>query len=155
GLLYAAGTFSTWLVTRDNLVDRQGHSIKYVGLTSEGLVVRDRPGFDPKTGVQLQPINPETTEIVRLWLRNPWIPAMQAAPCEPSFSRFDGSALCWFDQQGQQISFSSLPGYNPDSGHRLLPVTDEILRRWQFEYEHKQAREEVLNSDTFKQVKVI
>lgn len=120
-----------FLVSRDTYFQMyDGAPIKYYAITPEGIKFFDSPGYDPKYGIKLQPVNPEIIEKYKkkqLGLIPNKIEITSPENHE-YFDRVTGEPKVWYylDQQGNFELFDG-PGFHPVYKEELKPVTKEIV----------------------------
>ena len=108
--------------TRSDYFDRaQGKAAKHYALTPEGYRFFNSPGFDPKYGIALSPVTPE----VAAWAENPTVHPGQY------FDPLTGRPLAWYAKRSAGIELYPLPGFDPQTGRQLRPVTKEIVEEYE------------------------
>ena len=102
---------------------------KFYERTDEGTVIYDRAGNSPVTGKPLLPMTPDVWREYQLELK------FLMTPVDPAsavwFNPNTDTAMLWYscDPNGK-YEFYKRPGYDPNSGVTLLPVTHELYGSW-------------------------
>lgn len=135
-LLVLAVLYNTGLyyVTRDMTFGfKTGAAQRWYAVTPAGVRFFDRPGFEPEYGIALQPVTPENIPTLKLLARGDF------ARVDPMSARFfnphTGAAELWYyrnpDEKGSiGFEFYNKPGFHPDTGAALNPVTREVYVEW-------------------------
>lgn len=123
-VIFYSGMF---LLTKDQKFDFDtGESIKYYAVTPEGIRYFDNPGFDPKYGIPLKPIDQGIA--ARDLKRAP----LQIDDPSQFFCHITREPLIWYyESTDGSIEFYDMPGYHPIYGEELKPITRDVISRYQ------------------------
>jgi hypothetical protein len=101
-------------------------------------------GFHPETGDELEPVSKEIVEVWKVQVTDRANGRDRRAPerVDPStYSPFDpktGEPRIWYHKTaggewsaGGDYEFYNLPGYDPQTGEKLLVITRDVLDEWQ------------------------
>jgi hypothetical protein len=127
--------FSMFFFTKNQMFDHMtGKAMKYCAQTPEGLVCFDTPGFDPKYGIELKPVDSTVAKSAAL-RKNP--PRKINNPTQ-FFDFATREPLIWYyELPDGTLEFYDQPGFHPKYAEQLKPVTPESVRK----YEKKKSEE--------------
>ncbi len=107
----------------------KGETLKWYALTPEGVKFYDRPGVDPKYGIQLKPVTPEIVSRLERLQKGEFKPIDPNRV--PLFNPITGEAQVWYYQYPDgTLEFYDKPGFHPVTGTPLQPVTQQIYFEW-------------------------
>ena len=131
-----------WRGTSADSINRSGKAIKCYVITRDGVIYRERSGFDPNTGRECQPVSPELVEKLREYERGNRPTRIETA--NPGF--FDpgtGRPIVWFYRnKSDAIELFNLMGFHPETGDELKSVSKEIVELWKTQAADRNARDE-------------
>jgi signal transduction histidine kinase len=138
---------SLFYVTQSTIYfDRaSGNPAKYYIKTMNEFKTSSAPDYDPETGLKYQPITPEIAKEMEMWAATGKVENMPAIANGKYFSTLTGEPTVWYVIDSyDKVKLFPLPGYNPSTGDRLLPVTKAIIKRYERERAEaeRQAEEE-------------
>jgi hypothetical protein len=123
-IIFYLGLF---FLTRDQKFDFEtGEATKYYAVTPEGIRYFDKPGFDPKFGIPLKPVDRDLA--ARDIKRKP------EKVDDPTlfFCSITREPLFWYyENTDGSFEFYNMPGYHQKYGILLKPVTSDIVNRYQ------------------------
>lgn len=138
GILGIAGllclhSIGLWAATRDHAFDRKGTANKCFIVTREAILYGDRPGIDPKTGLDCRPVTAEIVERLQKY-QSGQRPKRIASANYEFFSSVTGNAVSWYqrDQKGR-LELFDLMGFHPETGLPLRAVTTEVVEQWKLQ----------------------
>jgi tetratricopeptide (TPR) repeat protein len=132
---------SMFFLTREHKFEyATGKATKYYARTPEGIRYFDAPGFDPKYGILLKPVDPGVIRSETLRER----PPQKIEGATKYFDFATGDPLCWYYEGSDGvIELFDQPGFHPRYNEKLLPITAEIVKKYEKQLEaqkKKQAR---------------
>ena len=128
------GLLAVHYSTREVFFDRQtGQPARYYIRTLEGYLFSSRPDYDPKFGIQYQPITPETIREHHLWEKRRKSGErleVRELTEPPYFDMMTGKPIAWYVERDEdEIAVYPLPGFDPVTGELLKPVDKEVVKR--------------------------
>lgn len=131
--LWFAGLF---YITRSPIYfDRtSGEAAKYYIKTMNKFKTSSSPDYDPETGLKYKPITPEIAKEIELWAETGKVGNMPEIVRGQYFSKLNGEPLVWYIiDSDDKVELFPLPGYDPSTGDKLLPVTKAVIKRYEKE----------------------
>lgn len=127
-------------VTRDVFFSREdGSPLKYYIVTPDGYRFASEPGTDPVYGLPYQPLTAEVANQYLLWHKRGGQIQDPAVPKDQYYDTSTGAPIRWYAQLPDgRIEMFTLPAFHPRYGTRLLPVTNDIIRRYEKQKEASQ-----------------
>lgn len=127
---------SMFIMTREQKFDfSTGKSMKFYAVTPEGTRYFDAPGFDPKYGIPLTPVDPKVARKEGLEKRPP---RKLDAPAQ-FFDFATGSPVVWYYViPGGTLEFFDQPGHHPKYYEELKPITPEIVQKYEADTKFKE-----------------
>jgi hypothetical protein len=111
---------------------RDAHARQYCADTAEGIAVSDSAGKDA-AGNEFKPCSTEQIEQIRNSSGKPAPPQEIHVANATSYAWFDavtGSPRVWYAQEANgHYRFFDAPGIDPTTGHRLQPITEDVIRQ--------------------------
>jgi YHS domain-containing protein/uncharacterized membrane protein YhaH (DUF805 family) len=130
-LMYVAVFFLSISYFSQNINFRhdQKETLKWYALTPEGVKYFDTPGIDPVYGIVLKPL---TSDIIgRLKLLEKGDIKLIDPENFNLFNSITGEPQAWyFCSESNVYEFYDKPGFHPQSGSPLLPVTKDVYEAW-------------------------
>lgn len=120
---------SMFLLTKEHKFDyATGKATKYYAKTPEGIRYFDAPGFDPKYGIPLKPVDRDVIRKESVKER----PLKKIEGPTQYFDHTTGEPLCWYYETSDGIiELYDHSGFHPKYGGELKPITQEIARRYE------------------------
>jgi hypothetical protein len=147
-VFYVAGFFvAMYFFSRGTYFNyREGTPTKYYAVTPEGVRYFDSPGYDPKYGIELKPVDPK---LINQLERSEKGLKPEKIPISSDLEFFDsitGAPKMWYhlDNEGN-IELFNRPGFHPVYLDELKPVNKEIISSIKDELLKKQKLEEEQN----------
>jgi hypothetical protein len=144
GLALALGTLflvgvAAWWQTRHFNFDAHDRPVVYLSFRRDGVHKSYSPGVDQVTGRAKESVTLERV----VWLTD--LARQPARAVDPAVERnwFDantGDPNLWYAQTGSnEWQFFNRPMFHPQLGVELLPVSREVMARWQAEHDRQEA----------------
>ena len=130
-LCYVAIFFLSIFYFSQNIYFRHDkkETLKWYALTPEGVKYFDTPGIDPVYGIELKPLTPNIIRRLKL-LEKGDIKLIDPEKVN-LFNSITGEPQAWYYLSGLNVyEFYDKPGFHPQSGAPLLPVTKDIYEAW-------------------------
>ena len=120
---------SMFFMTKEQKFDfSTGKAIKFYAQTPEGIRYFDAPGFDPKYGIKLTPVDPKMSKSEALRTRPP---KKLEAP-DKFFDFVTKEPLVWYyEGPNDTLEFSDQPGFHPKYGDELKPITPQVVQKYE------------------------
>lgn len=119
---------SMFVMTKDQKFDfSTGKAIKFYAQTPEGIRYFDAPGFDPKYGIPLKPVDPGIARSESLNTR----PPTKLRQPEKYFDYATNAPLVWYYEGPEGIELYDQPGFHPKSAEQLKPITPDIVNKYE------------------------
>ena len=122
-----------------------GVPAKYYIKTMNKFKTSTAPDYDPETGLRYQTIKSEAAKEMEMWAATGKVENMPALVSGQYFSKLTGEPIVWYVIDSEdKVKLFPLPGYDPSTGDKLLPVTKSVIKRYKKEQAEaeKQAEEE-------------
>jgi hypothetical protein len=114
-----------------------GKAMKYYARTPEGIRYFDAPGFDPKYGIPLKPVDPGVIRSETLKER----PPQKIDGATKYFDFATGDPLCWYYEGSDGVvELFDQPGFHPRYHESLTPVTPEIVKKYEKQLEETKRK---------------
>lgn len=125
--------FMIWIVTLDQKFSRDGVAIQCFVIREKQVVWRDSKyvGVDPESGRPCEIPTPQMLPVLAK-LDKLLQSGRQLHPIDPQGRFFSpiGDPIIWYSEQANRgYLFFDSPGFDPESGRRLMAVTEEIIRK--------------------------
>jgi hypothetical protein len=120
--------FTMFFMTKEQKFDfTTGEAIKYYAVTPEGIRYFDAPGYDPKYGIPLKPVD---QGVARSETFNRLPPKKLDEP-QQFFDYATKEPLVWYyEAPDGTLEFFDQPGFHPKYGQELKPITPEIVSKY-------------------------
>jgi TPR repeat protein len=130
-----------WRGTSGEIITRSGKAIKCYVITRDGVIYRERSGFDPSTGRECKPVTPELVEKLREYERGNR-PARIETANPGFFDRGTGRPIVWsYKNKVGEIELFNLMGFHPETGDELEPVSKETVELWKTQATERRVRD--------------
>jgi len=118
---------SMFFLTKDQKFDfSTGKATKYYANTPEGKRYFDAPGFDPKYGIPLKPVDPNIARSDAFNTR----PPQKLEDPKQFFDVATSEPVVWYYENADgKLEFFDQPGFHPKYGDELKPVTPQIVQK--------------------------
>jgi hypothetical protein len=131
-----------------------GIPARYYIKTMNKFKISSAPDYDPETGLKYQPITPETVKEIEMWAATGKVENMPSIVGGQYFSKLTGEPIVWYIiDSNDKVNLFPLPGYDPSTGDKLLPVTKAIIKRYKKEQAdaERQTEEQRLKAEEERQ----
>jgi hypothetical protein len=120
---------SMFFLTREQKFDfATGKAMKFYAHTPEGIRYFDAPGFDPKYGIPLKPVDPGVARSQSLST----LPPKKLDQPSQFFDFATKEPLVWYYKGADgTVEFFDQPGFHPKYAQELKPVTPEIVEEFE------------------------
>lgn len=120
----------------------KGETLRWYAVTPDGVQYYDRPGTEPKYGVELRPVTKDVARQLDLMQRGEFKPVDQSIAIHSLFDPLTGEPQMWFHRYDDgRLEFYDKPGFHPATGKPLEPATNDVhgeLERRQKEERQRQ-----------------
>jgi len=119
---------SMFFMTKDQKFDfATGKATKFYANTPEGIRYFDAPGFDPKYGIKLAPVDPTMSKSEAL--RNNPPKMIEGIP--NFFDYVTGEPRVWYYETSDgSVEIFDQAGYHPKYGTELKPIVPEVIVKY-------------------------
>lgn len=131
--LVVLSNLGLYFATRNSVFrPEDGAVMKYYVRTDHGIVLFDRPGFDPETGQRLLPVSSDIEREIRIQIDLRGAPLQKVDASNATwFNPYTGKPMLWFYRNEDGIlEFYNQPGMHPKTGDPLQPVSKAIYLEW-------------------------
>jgi len=135
--------------------DRSASEVRatqYYVKTMNGFKFSSAPDIDPQFGIRYQPVTPEIVKEILAWRKLGTYEKMPVVQPGKYFDMLSGNPIAWYIERGNEIVLFPLPGFDPQTGERLKPMTSESSKRYdkqvQAKLEAAIAREKQAQAET-------
>ncbi len=124
--------FSASLISEDVYFDRKsGDATKCFAKTLEGFRFSRNCDYDPNLGVRYQKVTPEIAREIYFWKRHGKLEKMPVVEEGKYFDPLAGDAIVWYSLRPDGvIALFPLPGFDPVTGAQLLPITQDVVKKY-------------------------
>ncbi len=119
---------SMFFLTKEQKFDfATGKAMQYYALTPEGVRYFDAPGYDPKYGIPLKPVDQGVARSETFSKR----PPKKLDEPQQFFDYATKEPLVWYyEGPDGTLEFFDQPGFHPKYGQELKPITPEIVNKY-------------------------
>lgn len=128
-----------------------GESMKYCAMNPESIHCFDKPGYDPETGQLLVPATPELAAIKNRYKH----PTQKVVNPKDYFNSATGDPAVWYyETPDGTIELFDHPGFHPQSGQALKPITREVAAKYEKQEAKRQEQQQLMEEHRKQQARI-